>query len=658
MSSNNGALVVDARPEDSDRPISSPGQIRAVPRPVSPSPRSLIERGIARALGETLTMDSFRDSQDIRALLDRVIHDTPELKALLVHAAGPRLEQIKEMLMSSLCFPLLTSLLGIGVSPTRGPNQLQVISRCIQMALLYFYHFEVELMTVGNPFPQEEGASVLEYGVGVMDKEEVDALRVQLVVALLQARQSAILSIEITLDENYVSIVSSLCCHVLGVRALSEDIVEAVHASLRAVKQLSAAGTYSVTNGVKAKADIVSSFAFAPSPVSKVAITPPAAKWELAVRDSCAHLFRWISKNLVSLARACRNVEVLHCVNLSVRASMKNEEYASPAALLRCYHASYRDHLTNIVVPWVAASHMDVLQAVKDLRRECSMLNGCVYTGDDIERAVERELGLVVAARFQLPADAEDPTPKSEESIVNEAGKEISEICLAVTRSDDSKVDTRLNLCPTSSSLQDQQQLSLCRETYTLLLNYVLIAASRTSASGDAFFIVQDLYGGDGLVLCSTAAPRASSSVGTSPNSPSRAAARSGPTPSSESTTSSGSVTVSIAMVIDSSYIDVQVTEYFALLTEEAIASAATAAKRLPLVRFKCITRTRIRLASLPRSPSAELLAAMQSMQVVTPQSAIHPEKQGLEPGAVLYRYLLHSAEEAITKKISIEPFL
>ena len=39
-------------------------------------------------------------------------------------------------------------------------------------------------------------------------------------------------------------------------------------------------------------------------------------------------------------------------------------------------------------------------------------------------------------------------------------------------------------------------------QLFKLLLNYVLLAACRTTAGGDSFVLLQDLYGGDGLALC------------------------------------------------------------------------------------------------------------------------------------------------------------
>jgi hypothetical protein len=40
-----------------------------------------------------------------------------------------------------------------------------------------------------------------------------------------------------------------------------------------------------------------------------------------------------------------------------------------------------------------------------------------------------------------------------------------------------------------------------------LLLRFILIAVSRTYASGDAFFVIEDLFGGEGLCLCGGSGP-------------------------------------------------------------------------------------------------------------------------------------------------------
>lgn len=42
---------------------------------------------------------------------------------------------------------------------------------------------------------------------------------------------------------------------------------------------------------------------------------------------------------------------------------------------------------------------------------------------------------------------------------------------------------------------------------FELLLRFILIAVSRTYASGDAFFVIEDLFGGEGLCLCGGTGP-------------------------------------------------------------------------------------------------------------------------------------------------------
>ena len=593
-------MKADVATEDVNKASASPSNDKIhdeakellIKHPRSLSSPSLIEKSLTVALADAkLSIDSFRNSDDIMDVLSSIVNHTPLLKTLPAHIVRSGLEQIKKLLVSSLCFPIMTVFLGIGVSGGGGSSQIDVITVCIKQALLYFYRFELAHILSHE---EQLAASALAVfgdakGGGAIassneneelkreaDTVNVNQLRVELVVSLLHARRSAILPIEITLEENYASVVGNLCCHVLGVRALNVDVIEAVDSNLLVVKQRIATSTSS--NGKSRK-------------------SPVTLTWEEVVRDSCAHLFLWVIKNKLDLSRSCRNVEVLHCVDHSVRTWMKTEEYSSPAAIIRIFHSSYKQALSNVVVPWAAATQKDVNQAVKDLRRECSVLNGVVYTGDDIQPAISRELGKVMVFVFDLPMDIWAQTHWGVDGVHVGVGIEAEKSATAV-----------------------------CIETYSLLLNYVLIAASRTIASGDAFFIVEDLYGGDDLVLCSSAAPRISGGAVSPAESP----------------------PVSISITITTSGIVVQVSEFFMLLSESAIANEASAAKRRPLVKFKCITSTHIRLSSMQPAPSPQF----------NPMAEDSTSASVSGVGLALHQLLVSATEDVITKKISIEPFL
>jgi hypothetical protein len=53
-----------------------------------------------------------------------------------------------------------------------------------------------------------------------------------------------------------------------------------------------------------------------------------------------------------------------------------------------------------------------------------------------------------------------------------------------------------------SLSGSEHQTSASCADFIELLLRFILIAVSRTYASGDAFFVIEDLFGGEGLCLC------------------------------------------------------------------------------------------------------------------------------------------------------------
>jgi hypothetical protein len=51
-------------------------------------------------------------------------------------------------------------------------------------------------------------------------------------------------------------------------------------------------------------------------------------------------------------------------------------------------------------------------------------------------------------------------------------------------------------------SLTPSERMSSSIDFIELLLRFILIAVSRTYSSGDAFFVIEDLFGGEGLCLC------------------------------------------------------------------------------------------------------------------------------------------------------------
>jgi len=515
----------------------------------------------------------FRDSAQIRGFLldviDRCLLDTLACCSSRQNVKI-RLDMMLKLLVSTLCFPLLSVLLGVGSRD--GAAQLQAVRRRVSRSLTYFQRAELELYACHSD-------------------EAADPLRVELAVELLAGRCSSIIPVELMLEEHYVQVMACLSCHLLCVRALADDIQEALSANLQALKKLIAAQPQT-----------------------------SSASWQHCTQETSAHFFRWLRTHRAGLARSCRNAEIVQSVDASVRAWLRAEEYASPAAIVRIYKENYQTHLTALPLPWQAFSRADVDQAYKDLCRESVVLNTREFRGADSTRAISAEIGKVVMFLFDFSEDIqllrERATPRR--------------------NSGDSLPGT---------------------DTLELLESNVLIAASRTVASGDAFFIVEDLYGGDGLLL-----------MPSKPNA--AAAAKLGTGTGTGGTGGKGSVdgsTSSIRIDVSVEGISVAMTEHFNLVSAEAVSSGSLHCP--PLVRFRCSTETRIRLGGAADTDAWAGSCSVRSFLSDgkgkeagrARQSPLAP-REGVEArppaGFSLYRTLLSDPELICQKRITIEPYL
>ena len=179
------------------------------------------------------------------------------------------------------------------------------------------------------------------------------------------------------------------------------------------------------------------------------------------IRRAAQHFLGWVRADEMSMSRACRSSEIVSSVDPSIRAWLKSEEYSSAREIVSVYKQKYRSFLTNMSIPLQTFTNADVVQAFKDVNRESVVVNG-----KDMKGATFTQEGIktLLSDAAKLGTDKE------------EIGEGIQ---------DDS---------PTK--LDDRQSVS------QLLQIYVILAASRTIAGGDSFCIVEDLFGGEGLILC------------------------------------------------------------------------------------------------------------------------------------------------------------
>jgi hypothetical protein len=153
----------------------------------------------------------------------------------------------------------------------------------------------------------------------------------------------------------------------------------------------------------------------------------------------CGDFFTWLGQNRHGLARLCRVAQVLSCIDPKLRAWLRGEEYESPKQLIAAYNLKYKTLLQAIALPCQSFDSDDLVQAIKDVQREEISVNGTPVMGVNVQSE------LLKAVRIALP----DVSPALVEMLVEVA----------------------------------------------------LLSASRTTAGGDGYFIVEDLYSSEGMVL-------------------------------------------------------------------------------------------------------------------------------------------------------------
>ncbi len=178
------------------------------------------------------------------------------------------------------------------------------------------------------------------------------------------------------------------------------------------------------------------------------------------LRPLVKNFLYWLRCNMESLQLACANESVLYCVRYDLRCMLKCQVYESFQHFMDVFQ-SVKDGLTNIELPSNAihllqlakevggledANHVLSTQILKDLNRDCIMLNGIRLSANEAITALKI---LIANAQFKEPLIDWDDT---------------------------------------------EEMLYLSKCTW-----HVLHAASRTVCSGDSYLIVSDLFGGEGV---------------------------------------------------------------------------------------------------------------------------------------------------------------
>jgi hypothetical protein len=149
-----------------------------------------------------------------------------------------------------------------------------------------------------------------------------------------------------------------------------------------------------------------------------------------------------------------------------------------------------------------------------------------------------------------------------------------------------------------STGLSDagQEKPSMEKTLMEMLVNHILLAASRTTAGGDAFFVLEDLYGGEGLVL-SPRPYRARKQHTVHFNLPTASPVSEATRASHGPTRAAGKGVVdlgasSIRIAVAPAGVTVAVKEQYDLFLQDSVEVNMEAS--VPLISFECTTKTLI----------------------------------------------------------------
>jgi hypothetical protein len=452
---------------------------------------SLLDREICHVVDElVLSMDEFRNSTNLKRILSEIVDES--IMSVLGHiwvrqSVRTRLDCFMKMLVAVMCCPRFSTVLGVGlgVGAWNGPSRVGSPG-----GSLIGSSSPATSGTSGSPLttpikPQPDSElcafkSVLVTAFSLFiaveqslyhngDDDSYDTHRADLAVALLRLRASSLIPLITTVSEHCPPILETMACHILSVKALAPAIIRCQGQVMGKIRN--------VISDESNEFNENEVFEF--------------------IHMVFLDYFVWLRKHKEDLTRSCRSIEIVASVDPSIRAWLKGEEYSSPQHIIHTYRSKYKSSLTQMPIPLHPFQVKDLNQAKKDIQRESIELNSVVLAGGD--EHVSANLGAIKAAIHEALCKASSGylSMASQSPPLHEAaGKSDSDAPLAAKSG---QADESVDTLPTEPSS------SWHHEMLDLLYHHALIAVSRTTAGGDAFFIVEDLFGGDGLVICPAA---------------------------------------------------------------------------------------------------------------------------------------------------------
>jgi len=321
--------------------------------------------------------------------------------------------------------------------------------------------------------------------------ESLDVSRAHLLLSLLALHRSSLIPIYTTITEYAAVGLEYMTCHLLDVRDLSKDIQSSIKMVVRRLTE-AFSGSHSSLSGMTIKSEEDERILTANSEIHCI------------VTD----YFDWLRAHQTALKKQSHETQLIRSIDFHLRRQIHKETFMSPKHLIKVFREKYAAHMSSLVLSVTAMSPRDLEQAMKDVCRETIMVEGESCQGDQVpdillslaKRALQRSRS---SSLELLDSDAHVHTLSGgtceivKKNLSGEAtalGTISSDKGLA-NRTDSSPVKTSEGgVCTGDSLLQENLALQLSR--------FMFLACSRTIAAGDALVIVDDLFGGKGLVFC------------------------------------------------------------------------------------------------------------------------------------------------------------
>lgn len=242
---------------------------------------------------------------------------------------------------------------------------------------------------------------------------------------------------------------------------------------------------------------------------------------------------KYVRNDWRRLVFACQVEEVLSAsINPILRQTFKGTEFTSIGHMLQVIH-NHRELLNNISLPSFSSfncisSHLDgstayyeddsnnkdIKQALVDLRREVITVNGIILSAPAHSKNQLVQI-LCDALHHQINPASTTYSCNAECKSVNCNEKAIMKVPSiddeeqeqhsTDVSSDDSSVGSSASTSSHNNSKEKEKKRRFDLKTIDKLTLRLLMASCRTGAGGDAFFVIQDLFGDEDVVVVPSA---------------------------------------------------------------------------------------------------------------------------------------------------------